>query len=301
MNFCENKFCQNPFGNPETAEYCMSCGSKVGKVGKTPNSNEITNSNKLQPNNISILARNPHTKIIQSYNQWLTNKVGIPMTYIPKGRYWMGSNGSEIDSSPSERTQHLVSIAPFYLSIHPISQKQYQAIVGFNPASYLCEENPVETVTFYQANEFCQILSQLAEKRYRLPTESEWEYACRAGEFNAVYNFGSNIDPNKACYKVSNSDIRFDRPTKIGTYKPNKFNLHDMHGNVWEWCQDSWHPNYHEAPRDGSAWDEPDAELKVIRGGSWRSSKNDCRCASRNSLNPASSRNDVGFRIVCDG
>ena len=189
---------------------------------------------------------------------------------------------------------------------------------------------PVENVNWYEAVEFCERLSKLTGRDYRLPSEAEWEYACRAGTTTA-FHFGETITTDLANYDGEGweSDGKFyqgnygkgpkgiylQQTTPVGHFKvANAFGLYDMHGNVWEWCQDDWHPNYKDAPNDGSAWLEPQTSnpdnqsnldednenkpKKLIRGGSWLSIPYVCRCALRYYYIPRASYDYVGFRVV---
>jgi formylglycine-generating enzyme required for sulfatase activity len=164
----------------------------------------------------------------------------------------------------------------------------------------------VEKVNWYDAIEFCARLSKLTGREYRLPSEAEWEYACRAGTTTPFY-FGETITGKLANYNASNTYA--DEPngeyrketTPVGQFPPNAFGLYDMHGNVWEWCADTWHDNYDGAPRDGSVWTKNENDNRSpLRGGSWYLSPNVCRSAFRLNFDRRAVINDVsGFRVVC--
>ncbi len=150
-------------------------------------------------------------------------------------------------------------------------------------------------MSWEQAIEFCQRLSRRTGNEYSLPSEAEWEYACRAKTLTE-YSFGDALTLNQA-----NSDGNVGETTDVGIYLPNAFGLYDMHGNVWEWCQDSWHDSYKGAPQNGSAWVRDNAEknnYKVLRGGSWNFDPRGCRSAVRVLSNPVDRFIDVGFRVV---
>jgi formylglycine-generating enzyme required for sulfatase activity len=220
----------------------------------------------------------------------------IEFVNIPAGSFMMGgdvySNGLPI---------HLVNVKAFRMGKYPITQKQYLEVMGDNPSDFKGDENcPIEQVSWHQAVEFCQKLSQRTGQTVRLPSEAEWEYACRAGS-TGKYCFGD--DKSKlgsyawfGALFVENSD-RKTHP--VGKKSSNAWGLHDMHGNVWEWCEDIWHENYQGAPSDGSAWiNGGDRDIKVRRGGSWISFDNDCRSANRGMV-VADYRSDInGFRVV---
>ncbi|MFM7325435.1 MAG: formylglycine-generating enzyme family protein, partial [Nodosilinea sp.] len=174
-----------------------------------------------------------------------------------------------------------------------------------DPAHFKGDHRPVEMVTWYEAVEFCHRLSQHTDKLYRLPSEAEWEYACRAGSTTPFY-FGETITPELANY---NGSYRYGsgpkgtyraQTTPVGSFGVNPWGLADMHGNVYEWCEDHWHPNYDGAPRDGSAWvTGGDDRYRLVRGGSWYGDPVGCRSASRNRNGPNDRYNLIGFRVVC--
>ena len=166
------------------------------------------------------------------------------------------------------------------------------------------DDSPVEQVSWEEAVEFCQRLSKQTGKEYRLPTEAEWEYACRAGT-TTLFHFGETITKELANYHASvtyaNELSGEDRgeTTPVGEFLPNAFGLYDMHGNVWEWCQDDWHDNYEGAPINCMAWVSGAKNRKVIRGGSWNGFPGLCRSAYRYYFNRGARLNHVGFRVVC--
>ncbi|MGB5633225.1 MAG: formylglycine-generating enzyme family protein [Waterburya sp.] len=162
-----------------------------------------------------------------------------------------------------------------------------------NPSYFKGDDRPVEQVNWDEAVEFCNQLSTQTGKVYRLPTEAEWEYACRAGTTTS-YHFGDDITD-----KLANYDEKVGETTWVGQFPPNAFGLYDMHGNVCEWCQDDWHDSYQNAPIDGNAWVSGNSSNKVIRGGSWIDLPEDCRSATRG-LDTRDNRDiNIGFRVVC--
>jgi formylglycine-generating enzyme required for sulfatase activity len=161
----------------------------------------------------------------------------------------------------------------------------------------------VERVSWLDAQEFCARISKAIGKKYRLPSEAEWEYACRAGTTTPFY-FGDNITPDLVNYNgnypyAAGATGKYrQQTTDVGTFPPNSFGLYDMHGNVWEWCEDDYEENYNNAPKDGSALINQSARYKLLRGGSWYDSAGRCRSALRN-RNSRDARNDsCGFRVV---
>ncbi|NEO53652.1 MAG: formylglycine-generating enzyme family protein [Okeania sp. SIO3B5] len=232
----------------------------------------------------------------------LGNGIKLEMVYIPGGSFIMGSPENEVERHSSESPQHKVTLQPFYMSKYPITQKQYQAIMGNNPSYFKGENRPVEKVSWNDATEFCQKLSQKSRKIYRLPSESQWEYACRAGTTTPFY-FGETITSElvnyNGNYPYGNAPKGKYRgeTTDVGIFPPNAFGLYDMQGNVYEWCQDVWHKNYNGAPTDGSAWETGGSSERVVRDGSWYSFSWDCRCASRYHY-VAYYLYYVGFRVI---
>ncbi len=219
------------------------------------------------------------------------NFIEPEMIILPAGEYWMGSPDSDRDAHGSEKPRHLVKIASFAIGKYPITQEQYETVMGENLSHFQNKpKNPVEKVSQQKAREFCQKLSERTGKKYRLPSEAEWEYACRAGS-ETKYYFGDDASKLGEYAWYRDNSNRETHP--VGQKKPNKWGLYDMHGNVWEWCEDEWHSNYQGAPKYGKAWnDNPSQNSKyVLRGGSWYYGPQDCRSACRNLV-----INNVGFR-----
>ena len=237
----------------------------------------------------------------------LGNGIQLEMVYIPGGSFLMGSPETEAERDDSEGPQHKVTLQPFYMSKYPITQQQYQAIMGKNPSYFKGENFPVEQVNWNDATEFCQKLSKKIGGTYSLPSESQWEYACRAGTTTPFY-FGQTITPELVNYDGNytygdelEGEYRKET-TSVGEFPPNAFGLYDMHGNLWEWCADDWHENYNGAPTDGSVWLNGNKNDARLRGGSWVDNPDDCRSAIRNYCNGRHDLNyDIGFRVVCDG
>ncbi|MFM7440466.1 MAG: formylglycine-generating enzyme family protein, partial [Snowella sp.] len=217
----------------------------------------------------------------------LGNGVTLKIVAIPGGKFLMGS--PEGEGYSDEKPQHEVTIQPFFLGKYPITQAQWQAIasrtdlkvardLNANPAYFNDRSNsdlrPVEQVSWDDAVEFCARLSKLTNAEYRLPSEAQWEYACRAGT-NTPFYFGETITTDLVNYygnytyaEAPKGQYR-EQTTPVGQFPPNAFGLYDMHGNVWEWCLDNWHGNYQGAPSDGSAWLINDNNSHLRRGGSW--------------------------------
>ena len=237
----------------------------------------------------------------------LGSGIKLEMVYIPGGSFLMGSPGNEGSICSNEGPQHEVTLQPFYMSKYPITQDQYQAIMGNNPSHFKGGSRPVEKVNWHNATEFCQKLSSKIGKIYRLPSESQWEYACRAGTTTPFY-FGETITSELVNYNgnyfygnAPNGKYRVET-TDVGSFPPNAFGIYDMHGNVWEWCADDWHENYNGAPTDGSVWLDGEKNLSPLRGGSWAYIPFYCRSAIRVIYLRRVVHYDLtGFRVVCDG
>jgi formylglycine-generating enzyme required for sulfatase activity/uncharacterized caspase-like protein len=237
------------------------------------------------------------------FKEDLGNGITLDMVQIPGGSFMMGSPESEKGRDESESPQHQVNVPGFSMGKFVVTQEQYQEIMGKNPSSFSGAKRPVEKVSWNNAVEFCQKLSQKTGREYRLPSEAEWEYACRAGT-TTPFHFGETITTELANYDGTNTYASepkgkyLQRTTDVGSFPPNAFGLYDMHGNVWEWCQDAWHDNYQNAPKDGSAWTSQSDNRKMLRGGSWINIPESCRSAYRN-YNDAGDGVSNGFRVVC--
>jgi formylglycine-generating enzyme required for sulfatase activity len=237
------------------------------------------------------------------------------MVLIPGGSFLMGSPDDEPENNNTEGPQHEVTVSPFFMGRYPITQAQWQAVAALpqvkreldpEPSHFKGPNRPVEQVSWYDAVEFCDRIAQHTQRPYRLPTEAEWEYACRAGTTTPFY-FGktlttelANYDGNYTYNDGSKGEYRKETTPVDHFGIANAFGLSDMHGNVWEWCQDPWHKNYEGAPADGSAWLTNDDEAdRILCGGSWDCIPGYCRSAYRGRSDPDSQDDGVGFRVVC--
>jgi formylglycine-generating enzyme required for sulfatase activity len=236
----------------------------------------------------------------------LGNSIALEMVYIPGGTFMMGSPNSEAHRRDSESPQHQVTVSAFYAGKYPITQAQWQAVMGYNRSFFKGEKRPVVNVSWNDAVEFCNKLSQKSCKKYRLLSEAEWEYACRAGT-TTPFHFGETITPELVNYNKKNpyaeahTRLYGEKTTDVGSFPPNAFGLYDMHGNVWEWCSDKWHDNYNGAPTDGSSRESETSHHRPLRGGSWKFFPRNCRSAFRNYYGPdyRFCFGDLGFRVVC--
>ncbi len=272
----------------------------------------------------------------QGYREYIGH-VPLEMVLIPDGTFTMGAPESEEGSYDDERPQHDVTISAFLMGRYPVTQEQWRAVaqaerssiasrtdlkinLDLEPDSSHFKESyegidrwqrPVEQVNWYEAVEFCKRLSKLIGRNYRLPSEAEWEYACRAGT-TTPFHFGETITTNLANYKGTGDYGSYGRglkgeyrqqTTPVGYFKvANSFGLSDMHGNVWEWCADEWHDNYENAASDGKLWLNGDDSRSPLRGGSWDFNPDYCRSAIRNyNLWRDNHNYYISFRVVCDG
>jgi eukaryotic-like serine/threonine-protein kinase len=234
----------------------------------------------------------------------LGNGVTLEMVQIPGGTFTMGSPEGEAGRASDESPQHQVTVPGFFIGKYEVTQAQYQAIMGTNPARFKGEKRPVEKVSWDNAVEFCKRLSQNTGKTYRLPSEAEWEYACRAGTTTPFY-FGETITTHLVNYNgnypygaAPKGEYR-EQTTDVGNFPPNLFGLYDMCGNTYEWCQDVYNETYQGAPTDGSAWlVGKDNNIKLLRGGNWVSFAFACRSAARNGYVRAIRGSAFGFRVV---
>ena len=274
-----------------------------------------------------------YERTAQCFIEDLGNGIQLEMVMIPSGSFMMGSPETEEGSNNNERPQHQVTIKAFCLGKYQVTQAQWRAVAAFpqvnrelkpEPSNFkgdgstsLTNHRPVESVSWEDAVEFCDRLSRHTKRQYRLPSEAEWEYACRAGT-TTPFHFGKTITTDLANYQGTDNEkykwsgsygqgpkgVYKEETTEVGSFGvANNFGLYDMHGNVWEWCQDDWHSNYEGAPIDGSAWldSEENSNTKLLRGGSWFYIPSNCRSAYRDFSNLDDSFNAIGFRVVCSG
>lgn len=288
--------------------------------------------------------RNPPEKYSAAiFTEALGLGAGLDMVSIPAGSFTMGSPLQEPERQPVEGPQHHVTLAAFFIGASTVSQAQWSAVVSAHPdgihldldpsASFFKGiDLPVESITWNQAEEFCLRLAEITGRPYRLPSEAEWEYACRAGT-TTPFNVGPTITPELANYcgtggavcgdsdgKSVASDVYIDvkyssgaygqgpvgvfqgTTTRPGTFPPNRFGLYDMHGNVWEYCLDKWADSYADAPLDGTAYlSGPRDSERILRGGSWSHNPAICRSAYRDHIAPGDSgwQGRIGLRVVC--
>ncbi|MDX2098077.1 MAG: formylglycine-generating enzyme family protein [Leptolyngbyaceae cyanobacterium bins.59] len=284
-----------------------------------------------------IIARQKHRG--QYFTEMLDESTRLDMMLIPGGSFLMGQTDEEkaelIRQVGEEKYQeynyadefprHPVTVQPFFLGKYAITQAQWRVVATYSaveqeldpdPSNFKGDNRPVEQVSWEDATEFCQRLSQKTGRTYRLPSEAEWEYACRAGT-TTPFHFGETLSDELANYAAQDREINGtlyqgtygrgiageyrQETTDVGSFPANPFGLYDMHGNVWEWCEDDYHDSYKGAPEDGSAWVDSDrsSTSRVLRGGSWCINPRNCRSALRVSFARDVRGNDIGFRVCC--
>jgi len=240
-------------------------------------------------------------------------QITLDMAAIPGGTFMMGSAEDEQGRFKDESPLHQVTLDPFLMGRYPVTQVQWRAVASLpqvereldpEPSRFKGDSRPVENVSWYEALEFCDRLAKKLGQPYTLPSEAQWEYACRAGTTTPFY-FGETITTNLANY---NGNYTYGsgpkgtyrkKTTEVGSFPPNSFGLYDMHGNVWEWCLDHWHKGYEGAPADGSAWvTKGESDRRMLRGGSWLNFPESCRCAYRADHFPDARNDNIGFRVV---
>ena len=232
-----------------------------------------------------------------------TNSIGMKLILIPAGSFTMGSPVGEVGRMFDETPHRVTLTKSYYLGSYEVTQDQYEKVMGSNPSTFKGAKNPVEMESWDDAISFCKKLSELPDEKaagreYRLPTEAEWEYACRAGS-TTTYSFGDRAESlgEYAWFKENAGN----ETHPVGEKKPNRWGLYDMHGNVWEWCQD-WYTGYPPAastdpqgPDGGEGWFDP---LRVVRGGTGLHDADYCRSARRVGIDPSNRTYILGFRVA---
>jgi formylglycine-generating enzyme required for sulfatase activity len=252
----------------------------------------------------------------------IENSIGMKFTLIPAGTFLMGSPPEEKQRSKDEEQHEVELTRPFYLGVFPVTQAQWRTVTGTNPSHFCAtgagkedvqgiatDELPVEQVSWEDVTAFLERLAALeperqAGHRYRLPTEAEWEYACRGGAAGyQVFYYGNVLSATQANYNGNypygvDRGPYLERTSAVGSYQPNGFGLYDMHGNVWEWCADWYDKGYYpNSPRSDPAGPSTGSD-RVIRGGSWDCFGQRCRSAWRNGVAPTSRHEYLGCRAV---
>jgi formylglycine-generating enzyme required for sulfatase activity len=241
------------------------------------------------------------------------------MVTIPPGHFVMGSPPGEAERRDNEGPQHLVKLEGFWMGQTPITQAQWRQVMGTNPSEFQGDwadqdQRPVELVSWEQAMAFCAKLRERTGRHYSLPSEAQWEYACRAGT-TTPFHCGATLISELANFCTSSTNGAapkvdyWGQTSTVEQFPANRWGLLDPHGNVWEWCLDDWHSSYHGAPEDGRAWlarqglsrleREGGGGDRLLRGGSWLRVPEECRAAYRGWFRPDSRVINVGFRVCC--
>ena len=254
-------------------------------------------------------ATQPSTQPAKELTLDLGNKVTMKLVKIPAGKFLMGSPDGEQGHQANEGPQRLVTITkPFYMGVCEVTQEQYEQVIGKNPSIFKGAKNPVECVSWDEAVEFCKKLSAKTGKTVSLPTETQWEYACRAGtktrfgfgdKDEDLHKYGNYCDKSNTDgldWRDKDHNDGFDKTAPVGSLKPNDWGLYGMHGNVWEWCSD-WADSYANAKNQDPMG--PDSGSgRVLRGGGWYGHPSRCRSALRLGSYPDLRIDDLGFRVV---
>lgn len=228
----------------------------------------------------------------------LPGAVSLEMVWIPGGAFMMGRFPGEQDSYAYEEPRHAVTVSGFWMGRYEVTQAQWVAIMGSNPSFLSGVNRPVEQVSWDDAKSFITALNSHTGMTFRLPSEAEWEYACRADTMTRFY-WGDDLTytaiGDYAWYSGNSGGQTHERGEKL----PNPWGLYDISGNVWEWCEDDLHDSYTGAPTDGTAWiDEPRGVDRVARGGSWDTGGSGCRSAARTGGGPSAASNYIGLRLA---
>jgi formylglycine-generating enzyme required for sulfatase activity len=249
-----------------------------------------------------IIARTRHTA--EQFAEDLGDGINLELILIPAGVFQMGS--SRHVGNPDEQPQHLVTIKSFMMGKFLITQGHWKAIMGkLPPCRFKGGDLPVERVSWEVAEKFCQQLSKKTGKNYYLPSETQWEYACRAAT-STPFSFGETLTVDVANFNGEHTfrdeprGFYFHSTNEGGKFPPNPFGLYDMHGNLWEWCADNWLDDYTSSPRDSSSYQHKDSRDRVARGGSWHEPPELCCSAARLRVLQSDADECIGFRVVCE-
>lgn len=231
---------------------------------------------------------------LTSIVEQLSEDISFEMIGVEGGPFKMGN--AEEDAFDHELPVHEVGIENFYLGKFPLTQDIWKKVMGTNPSSFEGNDRPVETVSWNDVQEFLQKLNEQTGKKYRLPTEAEWEYAARGGKYSEEYLYAGSDKLKEVGWYIENEG---NETRAVGQKMANELGLYDMNGNVWEWVEDQWHDDYKGAPVDGSAWvDLEKGSSRVVRGGGYGYDARDCRVSDRANLRPYGRSSNIGFRLA---
>ena len=224
--------------------------------------------------------------------------LNMKMVYVEGGSFQMGATSEQSGKAESdEHPAHAVKIDPYYIAECEVTQAQWRKIMGYNPSQFTGNENhPVENVSWDEAAQFCRKLSQLTGKKYLLPTEAQWEYAARGGNQSQGYKYSGSNSPQYIAWYDSNSS---SESRAVKQKSPNELGLYDMSGNVLEWCSDWYNEGYYRISAQNNPTGQTSGTHRVLRGGSWRGSEDNCRVSHRRHGSPTTRSSSIGFRVVC--
>lgn len=254
----------------------------------------MANATPTEPKDFSI--EEEHQRIMSSFAQ--------NMISVPAGAFLMGATEADmkqVGRIENELPLHQVTLSAFEISAYPVTQEQWQAVMGKNPSRFKSADRPVENVSWHDAQAFCQKLNALVETpgcaslQFRLPTEAEWECACRAGT-QTIWPFGN--DPEQLGQYAWFNGNAINQAHPVGKFMPNAWGAYDMLGNVWEWCADWFDEEYYASSPMENPQGPTSGQTRVLRGGAWNNYPNICRSASRNKLAPHIGSYLIGFRLA---
>jgi formylglycine-generating enzyme required for sulfatase activity len=247
-----------------------------------------------------VIGQTHHTA--EQFSEDLGHGISLDMILIPSGSFKMGSLPGQ--GNADEQPQHFVTIKSFMIGKFLITQEQWKAVMGnLPPCRFKRDRLPVERVSWNDAQRFCQRLSKTTGRNYQLPSETQWEYACRAGTATP-FSFGETLTVDVANFNGEHAfgdeprGFYFHSTNEGGQFPPNRFGLYDMHGNLWEWCADNWLDDYTSSPRDGDSYQDKNSKYHVARGGSWHEPPALCRSAARLRVLQSEADEVMGFRVI---
>ncbi|MDQ1252616.1 MAG: hypothetical protein QG646_1738 [Euryarchaeota archaeon] len=286
-------------GELSVENYSIAVQHLKGISIKAPILQSDSNRNILKPGvpNIRNIRINEASGIQEIPKTFTSPSTGMKFVLIPAGKFTMGSPLEEQGRYDDEGPAHQVTIKnSFYMGKYPVTQKEWKEVMENNPSNFKGTYRPVECVSWEDVQEFVKKLNEKeSTDKYRLPSEAEWEYSCRAGT-QTRYSFGDDKSKlNEYAWYGNNSG---SETHPVGYKKPNSWGLYDMHGNVWEWVQDKWHNNYNGSTFDGGAWEDGNDSGRVDRGGSWYGDTRNCRSANRRRSHLGYRGNILGFRLL---
>ena len=239
----------------------------------------------------------------RQFTETLAPGVGLELVAVPGGSFRMGTSHGH--GYPDEEPQHFVQVGPFWMGKTPVTQAQWQAVMGRHRGRFTGPDLPVDNISWVEASRFCQRLSQKSGRRFTLPSEAQWEYACRGGS-PAAFAWGPVATSDLANYngefphQSGPLGVYRHAPLPVMSLPPNAFGLYEMHGTLWEWCADAWHEDYGGASAGDSAWQSgPDPEFRAARGGCWHDIPEVCRSAARLRAKASEGDEFMGLRVAC--